>query len=230
VMTNASPAIAPFGTTEPLFGTNPLSVAVPAGKEKPIVLDMSMSVVARGKIRYANLVGEPIPDGWAFDVRGNPTTDAAQALKGSLVPIGGAKGSGLSFVVDILCGLLTSSSLTGAVKNVTDLSGPALTGHVFIAVDIAHFVEPDTFAKSMETVIGGIRRMKPKSGNRVYMAGEIEFDLAEKTRATGLGLDEDVVRLLNSLAARYGLEELKDLYERPTPTAAKKSLSPEARH
>ncbi len=208
VMTNASPAIAPFGTTVPLFGTNPLSVAVPAGKEKPIVLDMSMSVVARGKIRYADLIGDPIPQGWALDAQGNPTLDAAQALKGSLVPIGGAKGSGLSFVVDILCGLLTGSSLTGSVKNVTDMSGPALTGHVFIAIDIDHFIEPEAFTKSMEAVIGGIRGMKPKSGNKVYMAGEIESELEEKKRAAGLELDEDVVKSLNSLAARYGLAAL----------------------
>jgi LDH2 family malate/lactate/ureidoglycolate dehydrogenase len=110
--------------------------------------------------------------------------------------------------VDILCGLLTGSSLTGSVKNVTDMSGPALTGHMFIVIDIAHFIEPEAFTKSMEAVIGAIRGMKPKSGNKVYMAGEIEFDLEEKKRATGLELDEDVVKSLNSLAARYGLAAL----------------------
>ncbi len=208
VMTNASPAIAPFGAVDPLFGTNPIAVAVPAGSKLPIVLDMSMSLVARGKIRYADLVGEAIPEGWALDREGNPTTDAAEALKGTLVPIGGAKGSGLSFVVDILCGLLTGSAMTGEVRNITDTNGPAKTGHVFMAIDIAHFTDPDSFARSMEEAVGKIKGMKSKTGSPVYMAGEIEFGLSERLRGEGLPLDGDVIQALNETAGRYGAEAL----------------------
>lgn len=208
VMTNASPAIAPFGAIEPLFGTNPVSVAVPAGSYRPIVLDMSMSVVARGKIRYADLVGETIPEGWGLDKDGNPTTDPAAALKGSLVPIGGAKGSGLAFVVDILCGLLTGSSQTGEVANVTDTSGPAKTGHVFMAIDIGHFMEPEAFAKSMEASVGKVKAMKSKTGSPIYMAGEIEFGLTDKLQKEGLALDGDVVAELNATAERYKADRL----------------------
>jgi LDH2 family malate/lactate/ureidoglycolate dehydrogenase len=208
VMTNASPAIAPFGAITPLFGTNPLSVTVPAGKYRPIVLDMSMSVVARGKIRYADLVGEAIPEGWGLDKDGNPTTNAAEALKGSLVPIGGAKGSGLSFVVDILCGLLTGSSMTGEVANVTDTSGPAKTGHVFMAIDIGHFMEPEAFTKSMEEAVGKVKAMKSKTGGPIYMAGEIEFGLTDKLLKEGLALEEDVVEALNGVAVRYKADRL----------------------
>jgi LDH2 family malate/lactate/ureidoglycolate dehydrogenase len=209
VLTNASPAIAPFGAVAPLFGTNPVSVTVPAGAERPIVLDMSMSVVARGKIRYADLVGEAIPEGWALDRNGNPTTDAAEALKGSLVPIGGAKGSGLSFVVDILCGLLTGSSKTGEVGNVTDTSGAAKTGHVFMAIDIGHFIELEAFTRSMEEAVARIKSMKSKNGSPIYMAGEIEFGLTDKLLKEGLALDDDVVEALNATALRYKTDRLR---------------------
>lgn len=91
VMTNASPAIAPFGTKTPLLGTNPLTVAVPAKNCSPIVLDMSMSTVARGKIRMSALQNKEIPLDWGLDVNGVPTSDPEEALKGSLVPIGGVK-------------------------------------------------------------------------------------------------------------------------------------------
>ncbi len=208
VMTNASPAMAPFGAFSPLFGTNPVSVAVPAGSCKPIVLDMSMSVVARGKIRYSDLVGESIPEGWALDKDGNPTTNAAEALRGTLVPIGGAKGSGLSFVVDILCGLLTGSSRTGEVRNITDTSGPSRTGHVFMAIDIAHFIEPEAFFRSMEEAIGRAKSMKSKTGSPIYMAGEIEFGLSERILKEGLTLEEDVLEDLNETADRYKADRL----------------------
>jgi LDH2 family malate/lactate/ureidoglycolate dehydrogenase len=204
-LTNASPAIAPFGAVDPLFGTNPISVAIPAGSQLPIVLDMSMSVVARGKIRNANLVGEPIPEGWALDSRGNPTTNPAEALKGSLVPIGGPKGSGLAFIVDILCGLLTGSSMIGEVLNVTDTSGPAKTGHIFLAIDIAHFINLEKFKRSMDETIIRIKSMKSKNNSPIYMAGEIEFRLTEKLQKEGLPLDDDVLESLKRVADRYNV-------------------------
>jgi LDH2 family malate/lactate/ureidoglycolate dehydrogenase len=208
VMTNASPAIAPFGTITPFLGTNPVSIAVPAAKENPIVLDMSMSVVARGKIRYSALINKEIPLGWALDEQGNPTTDPNTALKGSLVPIGGAKGSGLSLIIDILCGILTGSCLTGEVKNITDMSGPAQTGHVFVAINIASFIDPDRFKESVDTVIRKIKALPSKQGEVVYMAGEIEHNLEETRRREGIALDQDVVKALNSLSERFGIEKL----------------------
>lgn len=131
VFTNSSPAMAVYGTKKPLIGTNPVAIAVPAGDQYPIVLDMSTSVVARGKIRYAALTGQSIPLGWARDIDGKPTQDAQLALKGSLEPVGGVKGSALSLIIDMICGVLTDTVLTGGVKNITDISGPSNTGHFF---------------------------------------------------------------------------------------------------
>ena len=180
VLTNRRPAMNPYGSISPLLGTNPIAVAVPAGTENPIVLDMSTSIVARGKIRFAALTGKEIPLGWATDAAGGPTTDAQKALKGSLEPIGGAKGSGLSLVVDILCGVLTNSCLTGEVKTILDISGPAKTGHIFAALDIAHFIEADFFRKNMDAIIQRIKSLPPKGGQEIFLPGEIEFNLAEK--------------------------------------------------
>lgn len=203
VMTNASPAIAPFGTKTPLLGTNPLAIAVPANKQKPIVLDMSMSTVARGKIRLAALEKEQIPMDWGLDMDGNPTADPNEALKGSLVPIGGVKGSGLSLVVDILCGILTGTALIGEIKNITDMSGPSNTGHVFIAINISSFINLEEFKNNVDLVIQKIKLLPSKEDNDIYMAGEIEHNIMEKRKVEGIPVEEKVINLLNKLADRY---------------------------
>lgn len=208
VMTHASPAIAPFGTRTPLFGTNPLAVSVPSNNGKPIVLDMSMSTVARGKIRYSALKNQKIPFGWGLDVDGNPTDDPEEALKGSLVPIGGVKGSGLALIVDILCGVLTNNSITGEVKNVTDMSGPSKTGHAFIAVNISSFVDEELFKNNIDTIIDNIKALPSVGDNPIFMPGEIEYNLAEKKKKGGMPVEEEVIGSLNRLAERYGASKL----------------------
>lgn len=208
VTTHSSPAMAPYGAIKPLMGTNPLAIAVPADQEKPIVLDMSMSVVARGKIRYAALTGSKIPNGWALDINGNPTDDPYEALKGSLIPIGGVKGSGLSLIVDILCGVLTGSCLTGQVKNITDMSGPSRTGHMFCAVNVSSFTDAKKFKTDIDIIIKTIKALPPVENNIIYMPGEIEYNLTEKRKREGLPVEQDVIKTLNILAHRYGAAEL----------------------
>ena len=202
-MANASPAIAPFGTATPLLGTNPLSIAVPAKNKVPIVLDMAMSTVARGKIRLSALKNEQIPLDWGLDESGNPTSDPNEALKGSLVPIGGVKGSALSLIVDLICGVMTDTGLTGNVKNITDMSGPSDTGHAFIAINIADFIDFDLFAANVDAVVDIIKGLKPKAG-QIYMAGEIEHNVTEAKKKEGLPLDAAVVDLLNKCADQFG--------------------------
>jgi LDH2 family malate/lactate/ureidoglycolate dehydrogenase len=209
VLTNASPAMPPYNAKKPLVGTNPLAVAIPAGSQKPIVLDMATSVVARGKIRYvAARRGEKIPFGWAVDAEGKPTDDPFEALKGSLAPIGGPKGAGLSLVIDLLCGALTGTALTGEVKNITDISGPARTGHMFIAMNVARFIDPHLFTQSIDTVIERIKALPSADGTPVYLPGEIEFNLEAKRLAEGIPLAADVIEDLNRLGERYGVGRL----------------------
>lgn len=208
VMTNASPAIAPFGTKSPLLGTNPLTVAVPAKNGKPIVLDMSMSTVARGKIRMCAMQNKEMPMDWGLDADGNPTSDPNEALKGSLVPIGGVKGSGLSLIVDLLTGVLTNTAMTGEVKTVTDMSGPSKTSHVFIAINIESFIEPDLYKSNVDAVINKIKNLPPKGDNEIFMAGEIEHNLMNKRKAEGIPVDMEVIELLNKLAEAYEVSKL----------------------
>ncbi|MDA8126998.1 MAG: Ldh family oxidoreductase [Deltaproteobacteria bacterium] len=209
VFTHSSPAMAVFGTKTPLIGTNPIAIAIPAGKHLPIVLDMSTSVVARGKIRYSALTGQSIPLGWARDPEGNPTQDANLALKGTLEPVGGPKGSGLSLIIDILSGVLTNTVLTGGVKTVTDMSGPGRTGHFFMALDISKFIDPDLFKANLDKVITDIKALPPvNEGGKVFMPGEIELLAEIKRREEGTPLDKEVVDMLNGVAARYGAAPL----------------------
>lgn len=208
VMTNASPAIAPFGTKAPLLGTNPLTVAVPAKNLKPIVLDMSMSTVARGKIRLFALQNKEIPLDWGLDADGNPTADPHEALKGSLVPIGGVKGSGMALIVDLLTGILTGTSLTGEVKTVTDMSGPSKTSHLFIAINIGSLTDVDLYTRNVDTVINNIKNLPSKCGDEIFMAGEIEQNLMEKRKIEGIPLSIEVVELLNKLADKYEVSKL----------------------
>ncbi len=208
VMTNASPAIAPFGTKTPLLGTNPLTVAVPAKKGKPIVLDMSMSTVARGKIRMAALQNKEMPLDWGLDKDGNPTSDPSEALLGSLVPIGGVKGSGLSLIIDLLTGALTGTSSLGEVKNITDMSGPSKTSHLFIVINIGAFMDIDEYKERVDDAISKIKSLPPKGDNEIFMAGEIEQNLMEKRLVEGIPVDIEVVAELNKLALDYDASRL----------------------
>lgn len=208
VFTNASPAMAPYGTSKPLLGTNPIAFAIPAGDEIPIVLDMSTSVVARGKIRLAMQKNEKIPLGWALDEQGNPTDDPEKALKGSLVPIGGVKGSGLSLVIDILCGVLTGSSLTGEVKNITDLSGASNTGHIFCALSVSSFINVGLFKSNVDAVIRKIKSLPPVGDGPIFLPGEIEYNLAMQGKKGGIPVEVRVIDELNSIASQYGVSKL----------------------
>ena len=208
VMTNASPAIAPYKTKTPLLGTNPLAVTVPAAAQKPIILDMATSVVARGKIRLASLTGDTIPFGWARDSEGNPTDNPKAALKGSMEPIGGPKGSGLSLIIDLLCGVLTGAGVTGEVKNITDTSGPSKTGHIFIAINVSKFINPEYFKKTVDQVILHIKSLPSSDGSPIYLPGEPELNLEAKRRTEGIPLAVDVISGLCKLADHYGVPKL----------------------
>jgi len=112
MFTNAPKAIAPWGSHQPLFGTNPIAFAAPRKEANPLIIDLSLSKVARGKVMNAKKQGKPIPEGWALDAAGNPTTDAEAALGGTMLPIGDAKGAALALMVEILAAPLTGSAFS----------------------------------------------------------------------------------------------------------------------
>ena len=131
--TNAPPAIAPHGSKKRLFGTNPICFGTPTSTNVPFILDTSVSMINRGKIRVAAKIGKKIPKGVALDKNGKPTVDAKKALAGVQLPIGGFRGSGLAWMVDILSGVMTGGNHGGKVKDpFDDFSGPQNIGHLFI--------------------------------------------------------------------------------------------------
>lgn len=201
VMSNAAPAMSPWGGAEAIFGTNPLSIAIPGGREDPaVVLDMSSSVVARGKIRRADRLKEEIPEGWAFDESGAPTTDAGRALKGTLMPIGGPKGYGLALVIDILAGLLSGSKYGPEVVTFHQLMGPTGVGALTLVIDIERFMERNQFKALVQSYFASIKASKKAQGiSRIYLPGEIEYEKEKQSMNEGIEVGEGAVKNLNSL-------------------------------
>jgi LDH2 family malate/lactate/ureidoglycolate dehydrogenase len=142
IYTNAPPAVAPHGSLKSLFGTNPICFGTPTGSKIPFILDTSISMINRGKIRVAARNNKKIPKGVALDKFGRPTIDAKKALQGVQLPIAGFRGSGLAWMVDILSGVLTGGNHAGRVKDpFDDFSGPQNIGHLFITFKTNLFVK-----------------------------------------------------------------------------------------
>ena len=203
--TNLTGKIAPFGSSQPFMGTNPISVAAPSN-DKPVVLDMTPSVVALGKLILAQKLGQSIPEGWALDPDGNPTTDPAQGRKGSLIPIGGPKGSGMAIVVDILSGILSGSGYGPHLHDLYEMDAPQGVGHFMGAIDISHFIDVDSFKSSLSTMISEIKGLKKVKGvQEILMPGELELNRKQQNTEKGIDLPDQVYQELLDLGKPYGL-------------------------
>lgn len=209
--TNASRAMPPWGGKEPLLGTSPLAVGIPGGKEGDFVLDMSPTVAARGKIRKAARRGESIPEGYALDAEGKPTTDPEAALRGVMLPIGGPKGSGIAMMMDIFGGLLTGASFAGEVndqyKNTTEPQG---VGHWFMVFKPEMFLgSKEKLADRMDTLLSKVRSSEKAAGvERILIPGESGSDIEKKRRLEGIPFTVEEVESLNQLARNSGSDAL----------------------
>jgi len=200
VMANAAASMSAWGGTEAFFGTNPISIAVPGGAEDPVVLDMSSSVVARGKIRLAERTKEPIPLGWAIDEAGAPTTDPTAAMKGTLVPIGGPKGYGLALIVDILAGMLSGSKYGQDIKTFHQLVGPTGVGVFSLAIDIERFMPLKQFNELIQAYLASIKGSKKAKGvSRIYIPGERKFEKEKQSLKEGVEVSDVLAKNLNTL-------------------------------
>ena len=181
-MTNASANMSPWGGRQPYFGTNPICVAVPAGKERPVIYDGATSVVAIGKLVLAAKKGEQIPPTWAADQSGQPTTDPKVAVAaGNLLPMGGYKGYGFALIVDVLSGILAGAAFGSHVSNLRKLDAPQNVGHFFAALDIGAFADPAEFQGEMEQLVREIKNSPRAPGSeRIYLPGEIEWEFEER--------------------------------------------------
>ena len=176
IYTNAPPAVAPYGASKSLFGTNPICFGTPTGSKVPFILDTSISMINRGKIRLAERKNKKIPQGVALDKFGKPTTDAKKALSGVQLPIAGFKGSGLAWMVDILSGVLTGSNHSGRVKDpFDDFSGPQNIGHLFITFKTNLFVK--NYNNQIKKNIRTIKNLPKIRGiKKIMYPGENKFN------------------------------------------------------
>ncbi len=203
ICSNASPAIAPTGGYKPIFGTNPISIGFPGGNNKPpVILDMATSNAARGKIRLAAVNGEKIPDDWALDKNGMPTSDPLEALKGSMIPIGGYKGYGLSLAIDVLAGLLTCSSFGGDVKSLNHSDSLSRNGHLIIVINISFFQDVPTFINKMDYLTENIKACGDEQ--MIFLPGEKKYNFQLNSKGIGDVSDKQVENI-NSLTKQLGL-------------------------
>jgi LDH2 family malate/lactate/ureidoglycolate dehydrogenase len=205
---NAPPTMAPWGGVDPYVGTNPYAYGVPAGEHQPIILDMATSIVARGKIILAAERGEPIPEGWAVDKQGNPTTDAREALEGSVLPFGGPKGYAISLMIDILAGALTGAGFGPRVNSLYDnFDEPQNVGAFFQLIDISHFADPATFKARVDRMIEEIKSSRKAAGtHEIFFPGEIEYRKEQQRRASGILVGAETVAELREVGRSCGVD------------------------
>lgn len=185
--------MAPFGSIEPAIGNAPFAYGIPAGRERPIILDMATGVVAAGKIEIARARGEKIPMGWALDAAGNPTNDPAEAR--IVVPLG-PKGSGLAIVMHCIGGILAGAAFPDVEK----------FGYLFLSIDVSTFADPDTFAAEVDARIQTIREAVPAPGvDRVHYPGEPEWITRERNLENGIPMLLPHVTDLESVARQLGV-------------------------
>lgn len=206
-MTNTSPLMAPWGGTTPVLGSSPISVAIPAGKEAPVLLDMATTMIAGGKLKVAQMRGEKIPAGWAIGPDNQPTEDPTVALKGRILPLGGVsayKGYGLALVVDILSAVLMGAGFGTAIT--LDSKGPRNLGHFFQAINVANFMPVDEFKSRVDTLLQELKSSELEPGcERVYYAGEPEALTEAEQRQNGLRLDGPIYKDLETMGQEAGV-------------------------
>jgi LDH2 family malate/lactate/ureidoglycolate dehydrogenase len=203
--TNALPTMAPWGGREKIVGINPIAIAVP-GETAPLVLDIAFGATAHGKMRVYAQKGEPIPEGWAFDADGQPTTDAAAALEGLIQPIGQHKGVGLAVMVGVLSSLLSGAAYGLESGNMVDGARVGTDGHFILAIDIAAFVPLAEFRARAEKVAAQITGSAPvRPGMTLYPPGGLEAAFESDYAAHGIPLNAVTINGIRAAAMRFGV-------------------------
>src|SRR5687767_5918958 len=205
--TNGGPAMPPWGGMRKVIGTNPWSIATPAGKHPPFVVDMANTGVARGKIYLARQKRQPIPLGWALTAEGAPTTDPQAAIDGIILPMAEHKGYAIAMMVDVLSGVLTGSGFLSKVHSPYKTAEKSNCGHLFIAMRIDAFQPLSEFNARMERYIAEVKSVPRAQGfAEVFYPGEIEARNNERNRRDGIEFPEDTLADLRRIAKETGLD------------------------
>ena len=194
--TNSPAAIPPWGGKKPLFGTNPVAAAFPRRQGDPIIIDLALTTVVRGRIMMAMRKGERIPEGWALDRSGRPTTDPAEAINhGSLFPIGGAKGAMLALMFELICASLTGSAIGPEADSFFSEQGnrPRI-GQAFIAIDPSALAGTERYLERVETVVSAML-----ADPEVRLPGARRFAAERSARAGGIEVPDELLAQIEKL-------------------------------
>lgn len=206
-MTTSPPGIAPWGGKQAYLGTNPIAFGFPTQTDTPVIIDLSTSVVARGKIMLAAKTGQAIPKGWALDKEGRETEDAQAALQGALLPFGGAKGYALALAIEIMSGVLTGASFGTRVQNLyLDHHGKADVGHFFILLEPKEFLPEEAYHHDINQLLRELKQIPLAEGyTEILYPGERRKREYEKRLKQGIPLSREIHRELTRLAGELDL-------------------------
>lgn len=200
-MTNCEPAMSPEGACQAYFGTNPLAASFPTGKGWPVKVDLATSVVARGNIIAAQKRGQPIPLGWGLTVDGEPTTDAAAALAGTVLTMAGHKGYALALMVEIFSGVLSGAAIGPAIGSMyKNMDRKQDVGHFFCLLDITAFMDTAEFKQRMDAAIDDLKSCRKRPGvQEILVPGERSHQKAVENSKNGIFIEEATRKELRTL-------------------------------
>jgi LDH2 family malate/lactate/ureidoglycolate dehydrogenase len=206
-MTNCEPAMSPAGGYEPFFGTNPIAASFPTGSGFPVKVDLATSVVARGNIIAANKKKEPIPEGWALSRTGESTTDAAEALLGTVQTMAGHKGYALALMVEVFSSILSGSAVGSSIGSMyKDLDRKQDVGHFFCLFNISAFLDPSEFNGRMDTMIQQLKTNKRRPGvDEILIPGERSARTVARNEHDGVPLTPETAAELEKWCKHFGI-------------------------
>lgn len=205
--TNGLPTMAWYGGLDRIVSINPVGIFIPAGEERPVVIDTSFGGAARGKIVVHKQKGLPLPEGWAFDADGNPTLDPDAALDGLIQPAGGYKGTSMALVMGVLASLLSGAAYGTELGDFVSGPTPGQDAQFVMALNIGAFEDPDRFKSRMDGVIREIKASRPAPGvDRVRLPGEHAAETEDRYRRDGVPLTDATRESLVGVAEEAGVD------------------------
>ena len=206
-MTNCEPAMSPAGGFEAFFGTNPIAASFPTGKGYSVKIDMATSIVARGNIIAAQKKGQAIPEGWALDPAGEPTTDASQALLGTVLTMAGHKGYALALMIEVFSSVLSGAAIGSDIGSMyKNMDRKQDVGHFFCLLNIAAFLDVKVFKQRMDETIDKLKGGKRRPGvEEILIPGERSSRKAAENEAAGVPVGDVVVAEIKELCGRLNV-------------------------
>jgi LDH2 family malate/lactate/ureidoglycolate dehydrogenase len=207
-MTNCEPSMAPTGSSEAFFGTNPLACSFPTAKGYPVKIDLATSLVARGNIIAAQKKGKSIPPDWALTEDGRRTTNPGEALEGTMLPMAGHKGYALALMVEIFSGVLSGAAIGPAIGSMyKNMDRKQDVGHFFCLLDISAFMDVDLFKQRISKMIDEIKTQKKREDvEEIFIPGERSHRKAERNRRRGIYIEPATRNELRVLCDELGVE------------------------